>query len=405
MNLGLRRILFWLHLAAGVTAGVIVAIMAITGAGLAFDPQIRDWAEESSRTVTVPAGAVRLPMDELFRRAEAARPRTPITGVLVRAEPTAAVRFSFGRDALFVDPYRGEVRELSNEVVHDVMSALVGWHRYLGADGEGREIGRAITGVANACFLFLGLSGLVLWWPRRWSARVLRASTWFRRNLSARARDWNWHNVIGFWSLPVLLVITVSGLMISYRPVSNFIITTFGDPGEKPAAPAGAAVPAPPPAPGAERLPKEALFAAARAKYPGWSTMQVRLGGGNRGMERSQSFSISVKGPDAGPRFASIQLAFDPYTGALLKEDRFADQGRGRRVRTWLRFLHTGEALGWPGQLAAGVASLGSVVLVYTGLAMALRRFLGRKRKNEATARDEASGEPFAAAPPRASVG
>ena len=46
----------------------------------------------------------------------------------------------------------------------------------------------------------------------------------------------------------------------------------------------------------------------------------------------------------------------------------------GRKVRVWLRFVHTGEALDWPGQLVAGAASLGAALLVWTGLALALRR-------------------------------
>ena len=46
----------------------------------------------------------------------------------------------------------------------------------------------------------------------------------------------------------------------------------------------------------------------------------------------------------------------------------------------WLRFLHTGEALGWPGQLVAGIASLGGVMLVWTGLALAVRRLAYTRR-------------------------
>jgi uncharacterized iron-regulated membrane protein len=48
-----------------------------------------------------------------------------------------------------------------------------------------------------------------------------------------------------------------------------------------------------------------------------------------------------------------------------------------------MRFLHTGEALGAGGQLAAGLASLGAAVLVWTGLALALRR-LARSRRARA---------------------
>jgi uncharacterized iron-regulated membrane protein len=44
-------------------------------------------------------------------------------------------------------------------------------------------------------------------------------------------------------------------------------------------------------------------------------------------------------------------------------------------MRSFMRFAHTGEVAGIVGQTIAGVASLGGCFLVYTGLALALRRF------------------------------
>ena len=41
-----------------------------------------------------------------------------------------------------------------------------------------------------------------------------------------------------------------------------------------------------------------------------------------------------------------------------------------------LRFAHTGEVLGLPGQFVAGLVSLGGVILVYTGFALSYRRFV-----------------------------
>jgi uncharacterized iron-regulated membrane protein len=52
----------------------------------------------------------------------------------------------------------------------------------------------------------------------------------------------------------------------------------------------------------------------------------------------------------------------------------FQSQSPGRQARSWLRFLHTAEALGPLGQTIAGLASLTSVIMVYTGLALAYRR-------------------------------
>ena len=55
----------------------------------------------------------------------------------------------------------------------------------------------------------------------------------------------------------------------------------------------------------------------------------------------------------------------------------------GRRVRSIARFLHTGEALGFAGQTIAGLVSLGGAFLVWTGLALAYRRFFSRTHAEE----------------------
>ena len=137
------------------------------------------------------------------------------------------------------NPYTGEARPLAGQGWRSFFGVMIEWHRWLGTGPENRAVGKAITGVCNAAFLGLALSGLYLWWPRRWNLRAMRLSLWFRGGLAGKVRDWNWHNVIGFWSLPVLIVITSSGMMISYRWVTNLIYAVAGE--------------APPAGPGAAR--------------------------------------------------------------------------------------------------------------------------------------------------------
>lgn len=48
----------------------------------------------------------------------------------------------------------------------------------------------------------------------------------------------------------------------------------------------------------------------------------------------------------------------------------------GRQARSWARSLHTGEALGIIGQTIAGLVSLTSLVMVWTGFALAYRRLV-----------------------------
>jgi len=68
-------------------------------------------------------------------------------------------------------------------------------------------------------------------------------------------------------------------------------------------------------------------------------------------------------------------LTLDAASGDIVRWETFDTQSTGRRLRSWTRFTHTGEYYGIAGQTIAGLASLGGVILVCTGLALALRRF------------------------------
>jgi uncharacterized iron-regulated membrane protein len=73
----------------------------------------------------------------------------------------------------------------------------------------------------------------------------------------------------------------------------------------------------------------------------------------------------------------------NPFTGEFLSRETFADLTPARQIRSWTRFLHTGEAVGWIGQAVAGLASLGGCFLVYTGFALAWRRFFGKRTSED----------------------
>ena len=51
----LRKVLFWCHLAAGVTAGVVILIMSVTGALLTYEKQIIAWADTRHYAVAPPS--------------------------------------------------------------------------------------------------------------------------------------------------------------------------------------------------------------------------------------------------------------------------------------------------------------------------------------------------------------
>src|SRR4029079_9110882 len=69
-------------------------------------------------------------------------------------------------------------------------------------------------------------------------------------------------------------------------------------------------------------------------------------------------------------------LTLDASTGEVRAWAPFSSQSAGQQARSWIRFLHTGEALGVAGQTVAGLVSLTSVLMVWTGLALAFRRLI-----------------------------
>jgi uncharacterized iron-regulated membrane protein len=259
---------------------------------------------------------------------------------------------------------------------------MTAWHRTLGATGEHRALGKAITGVANLGFLFLAVSGLYLWFPRNWSRRAFMSVLTFRRGLSAKARDFNWHNVIGFWSVAPLAIIVASGVVISYGWAGALVYRAAG---ETPPAPQRAAPTTPRAAPAADTAISldgiDALLAHASAKMPGWRTITFTL---PRPSAKTVAFSLDA-GMGGQPQ-ARATLTFNRASGSETKFEEFSSLSPGRRLRSILRFAHTGEVLGVVGQTIAGLLSLGAVVLAYTGIMLALRRlgaWRGRRKRDE----------------------
>jgi uncharacterized iron-regulated membrane protein len=383
--MSLRTLLFWLHLLVGVTAGAVILFMSVTGVILAFEPQITDWLERDRRIITPPPDARPLSAEAILAKAREARPDVRPNALTLRADPTASAVVSFGREggALFVDQYRGVVLG-GLSPVHDALHEVVEWHRWLGS----RENLRPVTGAANLGFLGLVVLGVYLWWPRRWTCEAVRAVVLFRPGLGGRARDFNWHNVIGIWCAPVLLILTLTGAIISYQWANNLLYTLTGN--EPPPAPAtgaqaareGQRRPRPPAAEtGRPAAGLDALWARAERQVPGWVSINARLP-----QRPDGPVTFFIQEPVGWPPSPRSQLVLDPVTADVVKWEPFAGQNMGRRLRAWVRPLHTGEAGGLAGQAIAFLASAGDTVLVWTGIALAWRRLRSwcwRRRRTE----------------------
>lgn len=385
MRLPFRTLIFWLHLAAGLIAGSIVLIMSVTGVLLMYEQQMLEWAERDLRSVQPPSGAARLPVEHLLGEVLAARPGASPSSLTLQSDPAASAQVSLGREQmLYVDPYTGRVIGEGSKKVRGAFHAITDWHRWLGTEGEGRERGRAITGACNLAFLFLVVSGLYLWFPRKWTRRQVRNVTWFRSGLSGKARDFNWHNTIGFWLCVPLFFIVISAVVISYPWAGDLLLRLSGEE-VQPRRSEGSGR-----GPGGDRERREPvelggldqLWLQAEQRVAGWKSISLRL---PSSPEAPVTFTI-LRGGRGRPDLRA-QLSLDRASGEVVTWQPYASQSAGRKARAWMRWLHTGEVGGLLGQTLAGLASAGAAVLVWTGAALAWRRFFPRKKENESAER------------------
>ncbi len=226
----IRSFIFWLHLAAGVVAGTVVLVMSVTGVLLTYEKQMVAWAERSPLAAAPTPDAPRLPLEALMARVREARPSATPATLTFRANRNEPVTVALGRDGqLLLNAYTGAVIGEGATGLRAFFRSVTDWHRWLAASGEYRATGKAITGACNLAFLVLVVTGSYLWLPKAWTRMQLRNITWFRGGLPGKARDFNWHNTIGFWSFAPLFVVVLSATVISYPWASNLAYRVVGE--------------------------------------------------------------------------------------------------------------------------------------------------------------------------------
>ncbi len=236
-----RKVIFWLHLFCGIITGLIVLIMSITGVALTYEKQMISWRDRHLYQIEIPADAAPLPAETLIESFQNSHPSTVPTSFSISSNPAAPASISIGRfETIYVNPYTGEILGPGAQGIRIFFRVMTDWHRWLALSGEDRVIGRAITGACNLGFLFLVVSGFYLWWPRKWTRKILRATTWFRTGLNAKMRDSNWHYVFGFWCTLPLVFVVASAVVIPYPWASNLVFQFAGSEMPLQAGPPGA---------------------------------------------------------------------------------------------------------------------------------------------------------------------
>lgn len=365
-----RKILFWLHLISGVTAGIFIFIMCVTGALLSFEKNILKFAERNMNTVSIPSeNAQRLSVNELINKVIEAKPNAKPSGITFQNDQASAATVALGREGqIFVNPYTGEITGEGAKGWRSFFRFNTDLHRWLAFSGDTRQIGKTVNDAANLLFLFLAISGVYIWFPRQFTRKHFAPILWFRKTNSGKARDFNWHNTIGFWTSLVLIILTLTGVIISYQWAGNLLYTLTGN-----ELPQQQQTPPNSPNQQAEQafvLPENLDDSLKTAEtYGNWKSIALRL------PITKDAVVFTIDEGKYWNIFARSTLTVDAKTAQVSKFESYGEQNAARQLRSWARFTHTGETGGFIGQLIGFIACIGGAVLVYTGIALSLRRF------------------------------
>lgn len=373
----LKKILFQLHWFFGITAGLVLALMGVTGALYAFEGEIlRALNPEVLRVEVREAGP--LAPAELVGKIEAAAGKT-VSGLWVDTRADSAARVFFTpppgerRGPMrFFDPYTGEL--LGQPTGEPFFRLMLQLHRFLAMGDSGKQI----TAASTLALVFFCLSGLYLRWPRQ----ALSWRNWLSLDWAKKGRAFNWdlHAVFGTWALLFYLCASLTGLYWSYDWYKDGLTRLLSDAppglqGDKPGEGRGGRGEAPsgPPPVVDYHAVWSSLQVAAGPQLAAWNLRLPPVAG-----EPATVFYLLE---DAAHPRALNQLHLDPLSGQIKQHERYSDKSFKAQLLASVYALHVGEYFGMPGRILMALASAAMPLFFITGWLL----YLDRRRKKRAT--------------------
>ena len=364
--MNIRKLFFWFHLITGCTAATFIFLMSITGVALTYERQMIQSAQRADFPDIVNDNATRLALDNIIEIAKTYETkRAP--AISFSKEINAPFVIKDGRKTVaYLNPFTGDEMLEPGKGTKQVLGNIRAFHRWLTLDGKFSETGRWVNGIANVIFFLLILSGLYLWLPIKFKKRAFKQKLILTKNhQNTQARDYQWHNTFGFYMTPVLIVLVFTAFFFSFKWPADTLksyVSTQGTPLPKAEKLNDGEF--------AQQLTMQALLLKVADDNPDWQTLGYAL---SKGPLNIQTFQVDMGNGAQAHKRKSVLV--NTLSGEFVAEQNFEDYSTYRKVRTYIRFLHTGEIYGIFGQTLAGIASLLACLLVYTGIMMSVRRW------------------------------
>jgi len=348
-----------LHKYVALSVGVLVALMGLTGSTLVFRNSL-DARFHPERRVAIPTGAS-VSYEKVLAAARLAVPSADSYVINVPGDPTESFNVNVespeGR-RMFIDPYSGQL--ISNTAEAEfALDWVVQLHTHLLVGDEGKYFVAGIGGI----LIFLGVTGVILWWPRKWTG-ALRIR-WRAKRLGL---SYDLHRVAGAMFVLFFLINAVTGIILVFSgPMAKFVGTVAGNP--------------PPPVPKlaartleAVRLPLDMVVKAAHDAFPSGRARRVIVPRDGLVLVR-----MHVEGNNHPNGLNRVYV--DPYTAVIPLVVPIATASPGLKMFDWLYPLHLGRLFGTVHQVFQVLLGLVPACMLVTGLIVWQARRNARKTR------------------------
>lgn len=390
MKTWFRRIHLWLSLAAG----AVILVCCLTGAILVFQKDLEQLFHPG-RYFVAPGMQQRSP-DQIIKAVKESNTAAKINSIKLYTDPerTAEVNISIAGNTaelksgpattgntgtkpesrppsftVYVNPYTAAVIETYNPrdgFFFQVMSL----HRWLLGSSDG--IGKTITGIATLIFLFILITGIILWWPKTRNILVQRLKIKFDGGWKRLNHDL--HIVLGFYSTIILFIFSFTALAWSFEWFNKGIYQLTNSPVQQP----------PPPKshykPGSKPIGFETALNAAKKIVPEAVYYTI-----SKGRDSSAAIQVTVLPENAAHESATDIVYIDQYSGVVAGTMRFDERSLGSRVRSTFRPVHVGSIYGTPSKIISVMVCLFGASFPVTGTIMWINRLKKKKKKAAAT--------------------
>lgn len=218
-----KKINAWLHLWLGIASGIIVFIISITGCILVFEQEINSLLD-AKLNVEPQHESKMLPPTLISKAVTKAIPGKVVSSIWYHGlDKTAAVSIDNSDSTVYVNPFTAEIVAYKHH--EDFFHEIDELHRNLML---GREIGKPVVGWSTLIFFFLMVSGLIMWFPKKWTKSTRNQSFKIKWKAKFKRVNYDLHNVLGFYSLLLGILMAITGLIMSFSWFSRSMYWVTG---------------------------------------------------------------------------------------------------------------------------------------------------------------------------------